>query len=85
MEKKAYRFRSDIEIAAAILELTTTGTRFTHIMGRVSLSYDACKRHLDRLLTRGLLVYHPESRTYITTLNGRAFLATFAKIKPYLT
>lgn len=60
--------RSSLAISVAILKAAKNGVRKTHLLSRVSLSYEQLARYIEFLKTRGLIKEYGNS--YQTTSEG---------------
>ena len=70
--------RNNLDIMADILLLARRGTLKTHIMYHCNLSFAQTKKHLDILLTTGLL--NQQSPQYVTTSRGLEFIELYKKL-----
>lgn len=71
------KYRSRMDIAAAILATAKDGTMKTHIMYRAFLSVTQLNEYLALLLGSELLEYNREDRMYATTEKGEKFLQMY--------
>lgn len=71
-----------IEIMSDIMNLSTVGTRKTHIMYGANLSYEQVLRYLEKLQGEGFIEERVEEgqTVYRTTEKGRSFLDHFSKV-----
>jgi predicted transcriptional regulator len=74
------KYRSRMDIAAAILEIAQGGAIKTRIMYRAFLSFPQLKEYLELLLDGGLLEYVPEEKEYYTTEKGKHFLKMYKEV-----
>lgn len=74
------KYRSRMDIAAAILDIARGGSIKTRIMYNAFLSFPQLKEYLDLLLKGGLLEHDESGRTYNTTDKGRRFLKMYQEI-----
>jgi predicted transcriptional regulator len=74
------KYRSRMDIAAAILEIANNGSIKTRIMYRAFLSFPQLKEYLGLLMDQGLLKYSEEDKIYSTTDKGKRFLKTYGEI-----
>lgn len=74
------KYRSRMDIAAAILEIAQDGAIKTRIMYNAFLSFPQLKEYLDLLLKGGLLLHEEGDRTYHTTDKGRRFLKMYREV-----
>lgn len=74
------KYRSRMDIAAAILEIALGGAIKTRIMYRAFLSFPQLKEYLELLLDGGLLEHKPEERLYRTTEKGKQFLKMYREV-----
>ena len=75
------KYRSRIDIAAAILENTTEGTLRTQLMYKAYLSYPQLKEYLSALIEAGLVRYSgEEEKTYHITEKGMRFLEIYREV-----
>lgn len=77
-------YRSRIQIAADILEITKPGSRKTRIMYQGNLSFDLLQKYLGMLLGLGLIEAHdgPE-KSYVATEKGRKFLDDYYELQKH--
>lgn len=71
------KYRSRMDIAAAILELAQNGAIKTRIMYGAFLSFPQLKEYLALLMENGMLDYIKNERTYHTTERGRHFIKRY--------
>lgn len=74
------KYRSRMDIAAAILEIAQGGAIKTRIMYRAFLSFPQLKEYLELLQDGGLLDYVAEEKEYYTTEKGRQFLKMYKDV-----
>lgn len=74
------KYRSRMDIAAAILEIAQDGAIKTRIMYNAFLSFPQLKEYLDLLLKGELLEHEESDRTYHTTEKGRRFLKMYREV-----
>ncbi len=74
------RYRSRMDIIAAILETAKEGAIKTKIMYRAFLSFPQLKEYLHVLMDGGLLEYSEEAKMYNTTEKGRHFLEMYSEV-----
>jgi predicted transcriptional regulator len=74
------KYRSRMDIAAAILDIAQGGAIKTRIMYRAFLSFPQLKEYLELLLDGGLLQYVEEEKEYYTTEKGRHFLKMYKEV-----
>ena len=74
------KYRSRMDIAAAILEIAQHGAIKTQIMFRAFLSFPQLKEYLSLLADAGLLKYREEVREYQTTERGMRFLKMYKEV-----
>ena len=74
------KYRSRMDIAAAILEIAQDGAIKTRIMYNAFLSFPQLKEYLDLLLKGGLLEHEESDRTYHTTEKGWRFLKMYREV-----
>ena len=75
------KFRSRIDIAAAILENTIEGSRRTLIMYKAYISYPQLREYLTSMTMAGLIRYSgDEEKTYHITEKGTRFLEIYREI-----
>ena len=78
------QYRSRIQIAADILEITKNGSRKTRIMYQGNLSFDLLQKYLDMLVNFGLLeVRSGSEKSYIATEKGQRFLEDYRELQKY--
>jgi len=78
------RYRSRIQIAANILEITKNGSRKTRIMYLGNLSFDLLQKYLDLLVRIGLIeVQDGDERTYVATEKGGRFLEDYYELQKH--
>lgn len=78
------RYRSRIQIAANILEITKNGSRRTRIMYLGNLSFDLLQKYLDLLVRIGLIeVQEGGERTYVATEKGGRFLEDYYELQKH--
>ncbi|MEO9295819.1 MAG: winged helix-turn-helix domain-containing protein [Nitrososphaera sp.] len=74
------KYRSRMDIAAAILDVAQGGALKTKIMYTAFLSSPQLKEYLDLLTEQGLLEYASEDRAYATTEKGMRFLKMYKEV-----
>ena len=75
------KYRSRIDIAAAILENTIEGARRTMIMYQAYVSYPQLKEYLTTLIETGLVRYSgEEEKTYHITEKGMRLLNMYKEV-----
>ena len=74
------KYRSRVDIIAAILEIAQGGARKSRIMYRAFLSFPQLKEYLALLMDRGLLEYSKEEKEYITTEKGMRFMKMYREV-----
>lgn len=74
------KYRSRMDIAAAILEIAQGGAIKTRIMYKAFLSFPQLKEYLELLLDGGLLEYSEEEKEYYTTEKGKQFLKMYKDV-----
>ena len=76
-----------IEIMADIMNISTSGTRKTHLMYGANLSYEQVLRYLEKLQGEGFIQQGVEEghTVYRTTEKGRMFLDHFSKVTELMT
>lgn len=74
------KYRSRIDIAAAILRISEGGAIKTRIMYRSFLSFPQLKEYLGLLLEQDMLRHNEEEKTYYTTEKGHRFLKVYGEI-----
>ena len=74
------KYRSRIDIAAAILEIANGGSIKTRIMYKAFLSFPQLKEYLGTLTDGGLLKYAEEERVYYTTEKGKRFIKMYREV-----
>ncbi|HVX01677.1 MAG TPA: winged helix-turn-helix domain-containing protein [Nitrososphaera sp.] len=74
------KYRSRMDIAAAILEIAQGGAIKTRIMYKAFLSFPQLKEYLELLQDGGLLDYVAEEKEYYTTEKGRQFLKMYKDV-----
>ena len=78
------RYRSRIQIAANILEITKNGSRKPRIMYLGNLSFDLLQKYLDLLARIGLIeVQDGGERTYVATEKGQHFLEDYYELQKH--
>ena len=77
------QYRSRIQIAADILEITKNGSRKTRIMYQGNLSFDLLQKYLDMLVNFGLLEVRGSEKSYIATEKGQRFLEDYRELQKY--
>lgn len=74
------KYRSRMDISAAILDITLGGAIKTRIMYRAFLSFPQLKEYLELLTESGLLEHLEEEREYHTTEKGKYFLKMYKEV-----
>ena len=75
------KYRSRIDIAAAILENTIEGSRRTLIMYKAYISYPQLREYLTSMTKEGLIRYSgEEEKTYHITEKGMRFLEIYREV-----
>jgi predicted transcriptional regulator len=74
------KYRSRMDIAAAILEIALAPSRKTKIMYNAFLSFPQLKEYLGLLTDSGLLEHSKEESMYHTTEPGKRFLKMYKEI-----
>lgn len=70
------KYRSRLEIVAAVLSVVNDGAKKTHIMYKANLSYKLLNRYLSEVLDAGLVRLGNDG-WYEITEKGRVFLEKF--------
>jgi len=71
------RYRSKIEIVAAVLDVARKRAKKTHIMYRGNLSFRLLNAYLNVVMRAGLIRFIREDECYLLTEKGRMFLEKF--------
>ena len=74
------KYRSRMDIAAAILDTSQDAAIKTKIMYSAFLSFPQLKEYLGLLTEGGLLKYEDEERVYNTTDKGKRFLKMYREV-----
>lgn len=74
------KYRSRMDIAAAILEIALARSKKTKIMYNAFLSFPQLKEYLKLLTDSGLLAYSEDEGVYYTTEVGKRFLRMYREI-----
>ena len=74
------KYRSRMDIAAAILEIAKDGAIKTRIMYKAFLSFPQLNEYLNVLRDGGLLGYAEDERAYNTTEKGKRFLKMYREV-----
>lgn len=74
------KYRSRIDIAAAILDAATEGALITEIMHKAFLSFLQLQQYLELLESNGLIAYSEETTKYLTTDTGKHFLIKYSGV-----
>jgi len=74
------KYRSRMDIAAAILDIAQGGTIKTRIMYKAFLSFPQLKEYLETLTDGGLLEYAKEEKLYNSTEKGKRFLKMYREV-----
>ena len=74
------KYRSRMDIAAAILEIAQGGAIKTRIMYKAFLSFPQLKEYLELLQDGGLLDYVAEEKEYHATERGKRFLKMYKEV-----
>ncbi|MCE4613160.1 MAG: winged helix-turn-helix domain-containing protein [Desulfurococcales archaeon] len=74
-----YRCRHDI--IADILKTALAPARISQIAFKANLPLDRARRHVERLVERGLLAYNPMEGTYSATELAYEWLALYEKLR----
>jgi predicted transcriptional regulator len=74
------KYRSRMDIAAAILEIAQGGAIKTRIMYRAFLSFPQLKEYMELLTDHDLLEYSESDGVYTTTQKGHRFLEMYKEI-----
>ena len=64
--------RNNLDIEADILDLARQGTKKTHLVYGANLNFNIVKKYLERLISRGLLIF--EGSFYYTTEKGLEYI-----------
>ena len=77
------KYRSRVDIIAAILKAAETGAAKTRLSRVARISFDQLLQdsYLPLLLSKGLLEHSKKDRVYRITDLGRMFLVKYQKIK----
>ena len=74
------KYRSRMDITAAILDIAVGGAIKTKIMYRAFLSFPQLKEYLEMLTDSGMLEYSEKERMYHTTDAGKHFLKMYKEV-----
>ncbi|HKZ60893.1 MAG TPA: winged helix-turn-helix domain-containing protein [Nitrososphaera sp.] len=74
------KYRSRMDIAAAMLDVALGGAIKTRIMYSAFLSFPQLKEYLQLLTDSGLLQYSEKEREYHTTEKGKYFLKMYKDV-----
>ena len=74
------KYRSRMDIAAAILEIALEGSNKTRIMYGAFLSFPQLKEYLGLLTDAGLIEHAEGEKTYSTTERGKRFLKMYREV-----
>lgn len=74
------KYRSRMDIAAAILQIAEEGSIKTKIMYRAFLSFPQLKEYLELLTGQGLLEHVEGEKTFHTTEKGMRFLRMYREV-----
>jgi predicted transcriptional regulator len=69
------KYRDNVEITAAILEISVSNSSKTRIMARANLSYKLLNKYLELTLDSGFIFFN--GYTYQTTKSGQEFLSKY--------
>ena len=72
-----HKRRDSAEIVYEILNAASSGKRKTSIMYESKLNLKQLNYYLGDLTARGLLVFEPSNRNYLSTEKGRTFAKAF--------
>ncbi len=75
------KYRSRVDIAAAILRVATEGAKMSMITSHAYVSYPHIKEYMTFLLDNDLLYYNSGSRKYYTTEKGLQLLKMYEECK----
>ena len=74
------KYRSRMDIAAAILEIAQDGAIKTRIMYSAFLSFPQLKEYLGLLTNQGLIEYIKDERLFHTTEKGKKFTKMYHEV-----
>lgn len=74
------KYRSMMDIAAAILDIAHNRTMKMQVMYRSFISYPQLVEYLKLLTYAGLLVYDKQVRAYHSTDKGKRFLQIYREV-----
>lgn len=74
------KYRSRMDVAAAILDIAKDGEKKSKITAGAFLSYPQVKEYLSVLMDGGLLTYAEKPKLYFTTEKGRRLLEMYGEI-----
>lgn len=77
---KNVKYRSRMDIAAAMLDISQDGAIKTRIMYSAFLSFPQLKEYLGLLTDAGLLEHAEKEREYHTTDKGKRFLRMYQEV-----
>ena len=76
------RYRSKVGIVAEILVVTRDKPlTITHVMYGAFLSTQTTKGYLEELVSKGLLIFNKNDRTFKTSVQGIEFLKFYESMK----
>lgn len=74
------KYRSRMDIAAAILDIAYDGAIKTNIMYRAFLSFPQLREYLELLMDGGLLEHDNKTNEYHTTEKGKRFTKMYHEV-----
>src|SRR5713101_1321168 len=84
-ERRGLKYRSRVDIVAALLQSAVGGATKTKLMYSAFLSHSQVEEYLEFLGAKRLISFIPDKRRYVPTSRGIQFLKMYGEIKDTVT
>lgn len=75
--------RSAENIMSDMLRVALIGAKKTRMVYRANLNFKIIKGYLDQALDKNLIEYIPDTKIYLTTEQGKKFIAAFDTLEAF--
>jgi predicted transcriptional regulator len=84
-ERKGLKYRSRVDIVAAMIQSAVGGATKTRLMYSAFLSHSQVEEYLEFLRAKRLISFIPDKKRYVPTDRGLQFLKMYGEIKDTVT
>jgi len=84
-ERKGLKYRSRVDIVAAMIQSAVGGATKTKLMYSAFLSHSQVEEYLEFLRAKRLISFIPDKKRYVPTDRGIQFLKMYGEIKDTVT